>query len=81
MEKESGKNQMNRNKKLPALRMKENMIKIKNLDMEFLDGQVAICIEAISKMMRGMVKEKCIGLMEQCIQEVGIEAYNMEREQ
>jgi hypothetical protein len=72
MEMESGKeilvNQTN---------IKEVMQMIKNADMEFLLGQVEMYIKATILMMSGMVLDKCIGMMEVAIKEIGKKVFNM----
>jgi hypothetical protein len=44
---------------------------IKNMDMEYLHGQVEIYIKDNIRMMLEMDMEKCIGLMEVIIKENG----------
>ena len=54
------------------------MSRIRKKGMGSFTGQVVIIIKGILKMMRGMGKEKCFGLMGVFMRGVGREEYNME---
>jgi hypothetical protein len=59
--------------------MKDNIRMIKNVAMEFSNGHLEILIKDISLMTCGMVKDKCIGMMEVTTKEVGKMEFNMEK--
>ena len=57
--------------------MKVSIIWIKSMVMEYLIGKVETFTKAITRMMRGMDMEKCIGQMGQLIKESGRTEFNM----
>ncbi len=67
MEKEYGKEAI----KKYAITIKDNTKMTKNQDMEYINGLQEIIIKVIFLMIWDMDKERCIGMMEVIIKEVG----------
>lgn len=61
------------------INMKENILMIKNVDMGYSHGQLAMYTRVITKQMSEMDMERCIGMMEVFIKETGIMESNMDK--
>lgn len=61
-----------------AISLMESISMIRNMGMGCSCGRVAMSSKAITRKMREMAMEKCIGLMDLSIKEIGSRVFNMD---